>query len=131
MPLPPEFTDDALARRFTEQYRSELRYTAQWSKWNFWDGRRWLQDSTLSVQDRARGICRDVAPLCDDKRLAQRLFSAQAVSAVERLARSDRAHAMMPEQWDADSWLLNTPSGIVDLRTGKSWGPRVLLHIAR
>jgi putative DNA primase/helicase len=116
--LPPEFTDDALARKFTEQYRNELLYTAQWSKWNFWDGRRWLHDSTLSVFDRARGVCRSAASVCDDKRLAQRIASAQTVSAVERLARADQGHAMRPEQWDADPWKLNTPGGIVDLRTG-------------
>jgi putative DNA primase/helicase len=40
------------------------------------------------------------------------------VSAVERLARADRHHAATAEQWDIDPWLLNTPGGVVDLRTG-------------
>jgi putative DNA primase/helicase len=35
------------------------------------------------------------------------------------LARSDRQHAATVDQWDADLWLLNTPGGMVDLRTGK------------
>jgi putative DNA primase/helicase len=38
---------------------------------------------------------------------------------VERLARADRRHAASLEQWDADVWLLNTPGGIIDLRTGE------------
>ena len=39
-------------------------------------------------------------------------------TAVETLARSDRRIASTVEQWDADPWLLNTPGGIIDLRTG-------------
>jgi putative DNA primase/helicase len=38
---------------------------------------------------------------------------------VERLARTDQRIVMLPEQLDADPWMLNTPGGIVDLRTGK------------
>jgi putative DNA primase/helicase len=37
---------------------------------------------------------------------------------VDRLARADRRHAATVDQWDSDAWLLNTPGGIVDLRTG-------------
>jgi P4 family phage/plasmid primase-like protien len=40
------------------------------------------------------------------------------VASVERLARADRRHAAVIEQWDSDAWLLNTPSGVVDLRNG-------------
>ncbi len=59
-----------------------------------------------------------MAALCEDRRAAQRIASAQTIAAVERLARSDRVHAARPEQWDANPWLLNTPGGIVDLRSG-------------
>jgi putative DNA primase/helicase len=38
---------------------------------------------------------------------------------VEKLARADRRLAASPEQFDADPWLLNTPAGTVDLRTGE------------
>jgi putative DNA primase/helicase len=37
---------------------------------------------------------------------------------VERLARADRRLAATVEQWDHDPWLLNTPSGIVNLKDG-------------
>ena len=52
-----------------------------------------------------------------------KIASAKTVAAIERLARADRRHAATVEQWDADPWVLNTPSGIVDLRTGST-----LLH---
>ena len=46
------------------------------------------------------------------------LASAKTVAAVERLAKSDRRLAATIEQWDADPWLLNTPNGVIDLKTG-------------
>ena len=45
--------------------------------------------------------------------------SAKTVSAVERLARADRRLAATISQWDHDPWLLNTQTGVVDLRTGR------------
>jgi len=116
---PTQYNDDALAQRFTVQHGDDLRYTAAWGKWSMWAGTRWRHDDTLHVFDLARAVCRQASAECDDdKHFALRFASAQTVSAVERLARADRRHAATLEQWDADPWLLNTPGGIVDLRTG-------------
>ena len=43
----------------------------------------------------------------------------KTVAAVERLARSDEIHTATIGQWDANLWLLNTPDGTVDLRSGE------------
>lgn len=115
---PPEFSDDALALRFADQHGPDLRYTAAWGRWHRWGGKRWKADDTLVVFDQAREVCRSAAAGCEGKRLRKGIASAVTVSAVERLARADRRHAAAVEQWDADPWLLNTPAGIVDLRTG-------------
>ena len=40
-------------------------------------------------------------------------------SGVERLAQSHRTLAVTSEIWDSDPWLLGTPGGTVDLRTGE------------
>ena len=37
---------------------------------------------------------------------------------VERAARSDRALAVTSDNWDVDQFLLGTPEGTVDLKTG-------------
>jgi putative DNA primase/helicase len=55
----------------------------------------------------------------DEPALGRKLTSAPTVAAVERLARSDRRHAATVDQWDSDPWSLNTPGGVVDLRTGE------------
>src|SRR5262249_28324913 len=46
------------------------------------------------------------------------LASAKTRAAVVSMAREDRRIAATIDQWDTDLWLLNTPGGVVDLRTG-------------
>jgi len=116
---PDEISEDALAARFTQRHADDLRYVAAWGRWLQWDSTRWVQDATLHVFDRAREICRAASAECAVKpTIAARVASAATVAAIERLARADRRHAAVVDQWDSDAWLLNTPRGIVDLRTG-------------
>jgi putative DNA primase/helicase len=118
---PPEYSDEALALRFSARHAAAARYVAAWGKWLFWIGSRWRFDDTLGVFDLARKVCRVAsAEITDPKlvKLARAVASAQSVAAIIGLARADRRHAATVEQWDADPWLLNTPDGIVDLRTG-------------
>jgi putative DNA primase/helicase len=119
--LPPEFSDEALALRFAAAHANDLRYVAAWGRWLVWDGARWRFDDTLHAFDMVRQTCREASTECDDKnpKAAPALASAKTVAAVERLAKSDRRIAATIEQWDADPWLLNTPAGIVDLRSGQ------------
>lgn len=119
--LPPRFSEDALALRFSKRYEASLRYVHRWGAWLRWDGTRWVEDSTLHVFDLARGICRDASAECTDseKGIAAKLASKATSAAVERLAGSDRRHAATVEQWDTDPWLLNTPLGTIDLRLGE------------
>jgi putative DNA primase/helicase len=114
--LPP-FCEEALALKFADRHAGDLRFVAAWSKWLSWDGKRWRLDETVLTLDRARALCRDAAAEAKRK-LASGIASAKTVAAITTLARADRRIAATVEQWDADPWLLNTPSGVVDLRTG-------------
>jgi putative DNA primase/helicase len=117
-PLPP-FSDEALALRFAERHLGDLRFVAAWNKWLIWDGARWRIDDTILAFDYSRAVCREAAAECNKPRLAATIASAKTVAAVERLARADRRISATVDQWDADPWALNTPSGVIDLRTGK------------
>lgn len=119
--IPAELTEDALAATFTTTHGDELRYCAKWGKWLAWTGTRWMEDETFEVFDRIRRICRDEATRVGkkQKKIAAILSKASTVAAIEKLARADRVHATSVEQWDADPWLLNTPSGIIDLHSGR------------
>ena len=114
------FSDDALAARFTGAHAGTLRYVSPWGKWLIWNGAVWTFDTTMKVFDLARAICRQAAAETGKPSLAAAIASAKTVAAIERLAKADRAHAATIDQWDSDPWLLNTPGGAVDLRTGKS-----------
>ncbi|MGO9048942.1 MAG: phage/plasmid primase, P4 family [Xanthobacteraceae bacterium] len=115
----PSFTDEALALQFATDYRDELRYVAAWGRWMVFDGTRWRYDEKLIAYDRARQICRKAAAECNELRQQKLLATARTVNAVITLARADQRIAATVEQWDADPWLLNTPDGVIDLRTGK------------
>ena len=117
-PRPPHFSDEALALRFAERHADVLRYVAAWGRWLMWNGQHWCFDDTLNVFDRVRHICREAASEANEPRIQMAVASAKTVAAVERLARTDRRLAATTDQWDADPWVLNTPSGIVDLHTG-------------
>jgi putative DNA primase/helicase len=121
-PTRPLTTEDALALAFARAHAHALRHVAAWSKWLFWDDQRWACDETLVVFDLVRRQCRaarEALPADAPEKLRAILSRASTVAAVERLAKSDRRLAATVDQWDADPGLLNTPAGLIDLRTGE------------
>ncbi len=112
-------TEDALALNFTRRYQRDWRYIAVWGKWLMWDGQRWRAEETLAATHLIRQVCRHASVQADNPKVAAKLAGASTVGGVERLAKSDRKHAATSDEWDADLWLLNTPGGVVDLRTGR------------
>jgi len=112
----PTFSDEDLALRFAARHADDLRYTAVWGQWHEWDDTRWRADQTLYAVDLARACCREVAAQANKKR--QQLASARSTTAVLTLSRADRRLAMEVGQWDRHPWLLATPGGTIDLRTG-------------
>lgn len=129
-PLPPGFSEDALAQAFTERHGAAWRYVAGWGKWLQWDGARWRPEETLRVFDLARDVCREVAQKSSDKR-RHRVRSAAVVAAVERFARADRTHAAKASAFDADPLALNTPGGVVNLRDGKMLPHEATRHMTK
>lgn len=128
--IPELYSEDNAALAFSRQFADDLRYVAPWGRWMIWRGQRWTEENTLHVFDLARRICRSVAAQARNdqahittetqrRAVIARYGQASTVAAIERLAKSDRRHAATIEQWDADVWALNTPAGVVDLRTGE------------
>jgi putative DNA primase/helicase len=116
--ISPAGSEDAMALELAATYGHELRYVAQFGKWFRWDGCRWAEDRTVAIYDLARAIAREWGALAEKDTVARKTASAATVSGIERLARSDRRLALTIEQFDADPALLNTPGGIIELRTG-------------
>jgi putative DNA primase/helicase len=116
----PKYSQDAVALEFSHAQDGSLLFVSTWGYWLCWDGCRWSKDDTMRVYDLARAQCRlAAATLPDDKKyLGRDLASAKTVAAVERLARADSRHARRADDFDSSPWELNTPAGVVDLRTG-------------
>lgn len=109
---PPDFSDEALALRFSARHADDARYVAAWNRWLLWQDFRWQIDQTRHAFDLSRAICRVAsAEITDPKqiKLAAAVASAKAVAAVITLAGADRRHAATVEQWDSEPWSLNTP----------------------
>jgi hypothetical protein len=79
---------------------------------------RWNIDKALYVMHLCRLICRAASVHADGTKLKGRLASSGTISAIERIVRSEPRHSASVDEWDSSVWLLNTPGGIVDLRTG-------------
>ena len=108
-------TEDALALSFCEA-QPALRFVSRWNRWMQWDGVRWCEDDTLAVFDAVR---QHVRRMVGNEKDGASLTRAQSIAAIEKLTKSDRRYAATTDQWDRNDWLLNTPGGIVDLRTGE------------
>src|SRR5512138_201009 len=121
-PAPTLGGDIAAAEAFAQMYRTELCFTPAHG-WMIWDGSHWERDRTRGIQRRA-------------KHAAKRLFGealdrddAKAAHGAARLAQKSRLDAMVslaeselakhPDAFDRKPFLLATPSGTVDLRTGE------------
>lgn len=112
------FSDDGLALYFASRHVDDFR----WSPGLGWMrnvGSVWARDDELKRFDAARRLARGVAALAKKPDVAARLASARTVAAIVTLAQSDTRLVLPVTAWDADPMLLNTPSGIVDLRTGQ------------
>ena len=114
-----KFTDESLAREFTAKHADKLRYVTESGKWLIREPEVWRTDKTQEAFDLARAICRKASARSGNQSTATRIASLKTIAAVERLARADRQHAVTLEQFDADPWSLNTPEGVVDLKTGR------------
>lgn len=110
-------SDIMLAAEFARQHADGLRYVNTWGQWLRWTGAVWQPERTLLAFDLSRAICLQMAAAIEKGGKA--VASAKTVAAVVTLARSDRRIAVTEDVWDADKWLLNTPGGTINLRTGE------------
>lgn len=110
-------TEDGAALAFTERYRNMLRFDHDIGEWFVWIGTHWKCERTGLAFSWARELAREMAKAEPNK---VRLISSKTSFAggVERFARTDRAFAVTSEIWDQNIYLLGTPGGTVDLRTG-------------
>jgi putative DNA primase/helicase len=114
--IPPDLSDDALAMEFAD--RAENIVWSPGPGWMVDDGVIWSRDDKLLRYSLARTICREAAARAEDDE-GRRLASARTVNALLSLAMTDQRKIVPAEKWDEDGLALNTPGGIVNMRTGE------------
>jgi putative DNA primase/helicase len=115
----PNLSEEAIALAFAERHADELRFVAKLGMWFVWDGMCWRHDETRKVFTLARALCRGVANEVNKPSERKRIASAKTRAAVVVLAGEDYRLVATVDQWDTDPWMLNTPGGVINLRTGK------------
>jgi putative DNA primase/helicase len=87
--------------------------------WFGWDGKRWHKDEKKVTWRSAINVCRNEGALVEDGKLARQIMSRPSVYAALDLASADTQVACAMSEFDPDPWLLNTPDGVVNLKTGQ------------
>ena len=110
-----ELDEDGVIRAFTAAHKDELRFDHMAGSWFRFDGNVWRREETKLAHHYARALATSMA---DDDPKAKPLRKVNVWEAIERGARTVREFVAKPEDWNQDLWLLGTPRGTVDLRTG-------------
>jgi P4 family phage/plasmid primase-like protien len=119
-------SDDGNALALVDRFGDRIRYCHDRGKWLAWDGRRWqwCERGGGVVREYAKRIARS---LPEDDRAAlthkRRSLGAVGTTAMLTQAATDNRISVTLDELDAHPWELNTPAGIVDLRTGRLTPP--------
>ena len=110
-------TEDHAARIFAERHAGKLLYCHSSGSWHVWTGAAWVPNRVGLAFQWARTICRELG---ESQKPGARVTAGKTSTAagVERFCQSDSAFAVTADVWDCDPWLLGTPGGTVDLRSG-------------
>lgn len=129
--------DTGNAQRLFDNYGDRLRYSYVDKSWYYWDERRWCKDITgtidriaddaLDVMQREADIYREIDRRNKDTDNKTEILK-QFLKHVKNSRSSKAKSAMKKElqhkvpivinQFDRDKFMLNTPSGIIDLKSG-------------
>lgn len=122
-------TEDGLADAFSRAYFQNVVYDHTADHWFIWRNGRWKMDDRRAVFNKIRQFLRAVNAAREKPNPA--LSKVRTANAVEKFAQADPRMAVSHEVWDTDKWLLGTPDGVVNLRTGVMQELTPGMHIAR
>lgn len=114
-------SDDANGVRFVQAHAHQARYATEWGRWLVWTGTHWRPQDPRGGRERelAKQVARALPETDkDDRRHKKYTQSAVGISNMLTMARTDPAISISIDQLDNHPWELNTPDGILDLRTG-------------
>lgn len=111
-------TEASVADSFRDLAKDHLRYDHTAGRWFVWNETHWQREETRRAFHWASQRARAMAKEDGDFKTKVQAGKASFAGGVERHAQSDPAFTVTHEVWDRNPWLLGTPGGVVDLRTG-------------
>ncbi|MGX9430296.1 phage/plasmid primase, P4 family [Bradyrhizobium sp. LeoA1S1] len=112
-------TEDGVAKVFANAYRNDLRYCHTAGAWFEWSGSHWCKDEVGLASHYVRVMSREMSKGTNSPKTLAAIRKKSFANGVEKFAASDPLLARSFRDWDSDPFLLGTPGGTVDLRTGK------------
>lgn len=118
-------SEDAAALRLAELYSTRATFIPDREKWAIWNDHKWEITPTDAP---VRAWTREYARTLPEENKSEttfkkRLLSAAGTSAVVRHLTSDPRMLTRQHHFDTHPYQLNTPGGIVDLKTGRITAP--------
>jgi putative DNA primase/helicase len=127
-------TDNQLATWFVDRYYESIRFVTSWDEWLVWDGKRWGRDpSDTAIMRMARrfsqSLWNEMADVStshtkDAAYFCTRANNTNGIKAYINQARSDERITIHHDQLDNHYYLLNLPSGTLNLETGEHYDHR-------
>jgi P4 family phage/plasmid primase-like protien len=113
-------SDKSNAMQLVAEHGRTIRFVPEIGKWAHWNGELWHIGPDTGPVDTAAGEIAIGLPkgTKEEQKHRQQSLSSRGITAMVRLARSDPAMRVSHDRLDANVYELNTPAGIVDLRTG-------------
>ena len=123
-------TDLGNALRFLALHGDKARYCPPWNRWLIWDGKRWRVDESLEVYRLAFEVVKSIHQEAanaedseDRKRLGKWALASESGGHIEKMLKLAPALlTVMPQELDANPWLVNVENGTFDVSTGEMRG---------
>jgi putative DNA primase/helicase len=121
-----QVSERALAETFAERNDGKWRFNADDGMWLQWVGTHWARRQNLALLESLGHFAATFAAMF--RRLdeithteAVKLKSQRTVAAIEKICRGLPSLTASSVLFDADPFLLGTPGGTIDLRSGELW----------
>ena len=126
-------TDDGNALRLIDTHGHKIRRVADMRRWHHWDEQRWVKDDEgRTVREHAREHARTLPEGSRDEQKFKYLsMSSAGLTACIRVAETDPRVSILAGDLDAHPELINSPSGVVNLRTGETQPHNPALLLSR
>lgn len=137
-----ELSDIWVTEQFLAKHGNAVRWVPAWGKFMTWNGQCWSRDEMQRVPSMIIGVCKEIADRLlrsgsNDKEKAANqkkavsVCSASTVAAVQTLLKMEGQIVVNAEVMDADPWVLGTPGGTVDLKTGEILSAEPMRNISK